>query len=321
MRSGWRRQLLTLVGGVLAFWAVMASAGWSGVMGWQAELFANFPAASVLAVGTAMVLLAFNSSLPAAALGSLALVGVTLSTMAPRPVLPAGDCEGETLKFATWNACFGKVDPQAVRRWVDAEQPDVIAFTEITQQLHGILEKSLRVQYPYTLGNPRGGPNGLAFFSKLPLANWKRESGDARYGTCELRWPAGPVCELIVAHPPAPTSGGWFRARGETLRELSAKIAGETRPVIVLGDLNATWAVRDFREFCHAAELLPATNYLPSWNAVLPDALRIPIDHVLARPRDFVAVSAAVGTEPGGSDHLPVVAEIGLRLRPATASR
>ncbi|MGH8048906.1 MAG: endonuclease/exonuclease/phosphatase family protein [Chthoniobacterales bacterium] len=317
----WRRRIVGTAGLLLAVWAVVAAAGWAGYLGWEAELFANFSMAPVLAAVAAVVLLALSFGRLAAGLGCVAFVMVIGCTMLPKPCLPAGVPAGATVRFATWNACLGGLSPQAVVRWIEANDPDVIAFEEITQKLHGELEKPLRARYPYYLGNPRSGPGGLAIFSKLPITNWQRLTGRTHFASCNLQWPGGPVCKIVIAHTPAPTSGGWYRARADVLHEVAASVMGEPRPLIVLGDFNSTWAVKDFRDFCRVTNLLPATNHLPSWNSALPGWLRIPIDHVLAQPSNFLVVATAAGSEGSGSDHLPVLAEIELRRPSLTAAR
>jgi len=307
-----------VAGGLLAAWAVVAATGLAGYLGWLAELPANFPIVPILAVGFGAALLVWCGSRIAAAFGGVAMVAVAAALILPKPVLPVGESHSPMLKFATWNAYLGELDPKAAFRWIESAKPDVIAFTEITQQLHGTLEKLLKEQYPYELGDPRSGPSGLAIFSKIPIANWKRNEARAYYAWCDLQWPGGAVCRVIIVHPPSPVHGAWYGGRARTLHAIAVQVVRDTQPLIVLGDFNSTWADTDFRAFLSRTGLAPASGYLSTWHAALPELLRIPIDHVLARPQDFRAITAEAGTEGGGSDHLPVMAGISLapKVRP-----
>lgn len=315
------RNAVAGAGALCSLWAGIAVAGWAGYGGWLVEMPANFPLVPVLAAGLGLALLAWSRGRFGTMAGAAALAVVVAGTFAPRPGLKIGAGGGGALKFATWNACLGKLDPDAIVAWIDANEPDVIAFTEITQQLHGVLKKALKARYPYLLGTPRSGPGGLALFSKVPIANWRRVPGDARFGTCELLWPGGGVCRIVVAHPTAPTTAERTSERNATLRELGMLCGSERGPVVVLGDFNATWAVKDFRAFCREGGLVTASGYLPSWNAEFPAFLRIAIDHVLVREGDFTVTARSVGDEAPGSDHLPVLARIALRSRGTSASR
>jgi endonuclease/exonuclease/phosphatase (EEP) superfamily protein YafD len=307
-----------VAGGLLVAWAVVAALGLAGYLGWQVELFANFSIVPILAVGLGALLLVWCGSRVAAALGGVAMVVVAAGLIVPKPVLPPGNPKEPALKFATWNAYLGQLDPKAALRWIESAKPDVIAFTEITQQLHGILEKLLKSQYPYTLGDPRSGPGGLAIFSKIPITQWGQNEQRAGFGWCDLQWPNGPVCRVIIVHPPSPVHGAWYGGRARTLHAIAVQVVRDTQPTIVLGDFNSTWADTDFRAFLSRTGLAPASGYLSTWHAALPELLRIPIDHVLARPQDFRAITAEAGTEGGGSDHLPVMAGISLapKVRP-----
>jgi len=224
------------------------------------------------------------------------------------------------LKIATWNTYIGRLDPAKAVAWIDANKPDVIAFTEMTNALHASLQPALAARYPYYAGNLRDGPGGLAVFSRAPVSHWDRPKKSA-YATFDLAWPGGGSCRVFLVHPSVPTGGAAYGRRGEAFRQLGALTAREAEPVIVLGDFNATWASVDFRTFCREGGLAPATGFRPSWHSALPEGLRIPIDHVLARPRDFTVISTAGGEPGAGSDHLPVLAELSPRPKRLSASR
>jgi endonuclease/exonuclease/phosphatase (EEP) superfamily protein YafD len=156
----------------------------------------------------------------------------------------------------------------------------------------------------------------MMVFSKIPVTNWQRvPKSSSPHASFEIAWPGGQPCKVFVVHPSVPTTEGGFVHRARAFDELAAVIGRQSVPVIVFGDFNSTWASKDFRKFCRASGLLPATDFLPSWHAGLPGIFQIPIDHILASAADFSAIRATSGHRGFGSDHLPVQAEISLKAR------
>jgi endonuclease/exonuclease/phosphatase (EEP) superfamily protein YafD len=317
MRAGTGRTALrwgsAVLGILLLGWALLAASGSAGLLGWLSELGANFRMLPVAAAVGASVLLGWSVGRWAAGFGGAACAVVLGLTLIPLPRLAGGSSEGRSLRLATWNACLGNVDPELVIRWIDAHRPDVIAFTEFTKPMHHALEKPLAARFPFVLGKPRNGPVGMMVFSRVPITNWSRPSRHQRWAAFDLEWPGGTMCRMLFVHPPPPTDGKRYAARAETLQSVADEASRTDGPLVVLGDMNSTWASAGFRRFCAAKELAPATNHAGSWPAMLPEFVRIAIDHVLASPRHFQSVSTVSGTEGGGGDHLPVLAEILLR--------
>jgi endonuclease/exonuclease/phosphatase (EEP) superfamily protein YafD len=104
-----------------------------------------------------------------------------------------------------------------------------------------------------------------------------------------------------------------FRPQDEQL-DRAARLAAQAPAggVVLLGDLNLTpWSPR-FRDLLDDAGLRDASMQLPfepTWRAPLP-FLGLAIDHVLTSPGLAVTCSR-IGADVG-SDHLPVIADIGI---------
>jgi endonuclease/exonuclease/phosphatase (EEP) superfamily protein YafD len=84
---------------------------------------------------------------------------------------------------------------------------------------------------------------------------------------------------------------------------------------VVLGDANATPWNASFGAMLAATglELANVGSWFASWPGGLPWFLRIPIDHVLVS--DAIGVHRVTLCGSVGSDHLPLVAEVGPRER------
>jgi endonuclease/exonuclease/phosphatase (EEP) superfamily protein YafD len=120
----------------------------------------------------------------------------------------------------------------------------------------------------------------------------------------------GPV-RLYSVHVVAPVGGGreeW----AEELRQLTAAIRAERRPVLVAGDFNATWGNRPFRRLTDAGLTDAAAALGRPLQMTWPRDRRLPpvmrIDHVLTTAG--LAVTSLRTGDGEGSDHRPLVAEI-----------
>ena len=117
------------------------------------------------------------------------------------------------------------------------------------------------------------------------------------------------VVLALHAHPP--TSPWAYAARNEALAWVEENLRGVDSDVVLLGDLNTSafsprfaQLVRDVGFECRS----PMRCSVGTWPAqVLP--LLTPIDHVLAG--GSLVVTKRIRGDATGSDHFPVIAEVG----------
>lgn len=187
------------------------------------------------------------------------------------------------------------------------DDPDAALMAEVD---------ALEADYPYGIAWPAADGRSLRFLSRFPVR--AREVFNPQWApgrpalrmTLDVRGVALTVFALHT-HPPA---AGWsLQARNETLDWVADSLDGLQGDALVVGDLNLSAFSPRFRRFVRASGLdceSPWTCAIASWPSWLPPAAT-PIDHVLARG-DLVVENLRRG-ERTGSDHWPVVAEVGYR--------
>ena len=121
---------------------------------------------------------------------------------------------------------------------------------------------------------------------------------------------------IVATHVPAPWPGP-ARRWVAGLAELGRAVRLETRPVVVAGDLNATWDHRPFRDLMRTGLRDAAiegghggARTWPNDRRLVPPLLRL--DHILVSGEVTVA-GYRIG--PGrGSDHRSVTAELAVSV-------
>jgi len=195
----------------------------------------------------------------------------------------------------------------------DAYAPDLLGFVEVDPRWVRALDRTLP-GYRYRLEAPRNDSFGVALYSRLRLEEGAvRSLGPDRHPAVIARLKVGgrPV-RVVLFHAQAPLARSETRARNAELAGLAALHAAFDEPLVVLGDLNVTPWSPAFRQLLQVGQLRDSRRghgIQGSWPSWAP-GLRIPIDHVLVSA-EWRVTRRTLGA-PHGSDHLPVVAELGL---------
>jgi endonuclease/exonuclease/phosphatase (EEP) superfamily protein YafD len=194
---------------------------------------------------------------------------------------------------------------------IDKESPDIIALQEIDDNWVRTI-KSLCSEYPFYEFCPRRDNFGIAVLSKVSLQNIQVKS------FCKTMVPSivADVAiqesnfRLIITHPVPPASPGYYSMRNEQLGQIAEYVKNETRPCVIVGDLNLTmWSY-------YHEKLLEETGMknarigfgiFPTWPTILPP-LYIPLDHCLCS--SDIQVKSFRTTDRIGSDHLPFVVDL-----------
>ncbi|MGB0769073.1 MAG: endonuclease/exonuclease/phosphatase family protein, partial [Phycisphaeraceae bacterium] len=127
----------------------------------------------------------------------------------------------------------------------------------------------------------------------------------------------GDTISVLSIHPLPPVSVLYARARDATLYAAGEWAAEQADPCIVVGDFNATPWSTAFRDLRSSGELVNSQvgfGRAPTWPASLNTLGMIPIDHLL-HSGELTTVNRVVG-EANGSDHLPLIVEIGWKAGP-----
>ncbi len=220
----------------------------------------------------------------------------------PRPGQPV-------LRILDANVSQDNFDLAPLAAEVRRYQPDVVAMEEVTKPAYTSL-MATGVMKPYSrhslLFLPDSGSLGMALWSRYRLSDMKQWYA---YGHPELRaWvhlPGGRRVRLDVVHTLAPYGSGepgpWARQMVAIKQELSR----EPRPLVVVGDLNATWYDWHFQAILHLGLRDAAVEAGQGWRMTFPaNQWPVPpyarIDHVL-HSAGVGLVSYAVVDVPGSA--------------------
>lgn len=207
---------------------------------------------------------------------------------------------------------------------IDRIDPDLICAVEVDERWVGQLE-SLHDRYPHRVLHPLDNTYGMALYSKLPLVNVEvkylvRDDVPSIHAGVVLRnrFP----CQLHLVHPkpPAPAEAKTTRARDRELLLLADFIDATESAVIVAGDLNDvawSWTTKRFIALSELRDLRVGRGLYSTFHARLP-FLRFPLDHVFCS--DHFSLQRMERLSSIGSDHFPILVELGLRDRDLSRS-
>jgi endonuclease/exonuclease/phosphatase (EEP) superfamily protein YafD len=200
---------------------------------------------------------------------------------------------------------------------VQKEQPDIITFEEIDQTWLDQL-KPLSEAYPYKQSVPQDNNFGIGLYSKFPLKNIKLEHFGKPYRGMVFPFISAtvhaeklPSFTVMAAHPLPPMGG--FHTRNSQLADMAARRSTFGKNLIIAGDMNLSQWSSYFGDFTKISGLRDSQlgfGVQPTWPSTA-FLMLTPIDHVLVS-ENFVVLDRRIGPDVG-SDHLPVIVELGLR--------
>ncbi len=290
-------------------------------LSWTFELFAHFRAQYFFA-GLLIALDLWLVRHRLLSLAALALTAWHAIVVVPAMFAPAQAAQAaprQALRVLSINV-FGYNDQH--RRMLDyvrAERPDVLIVIEVTPSWGEALQ-ALRSEYAYSWVLPTGVRAGMAMLSReQPIGTRLVDLGNTGEPSMlmTVRTADGPV-SVLGTHLYWPLGPGDSRVRNTQLAGI-ARVARETRePLLVAGDLNVTPFSPQFTATLHDGGLRSCADdrLVPTWPARIP-FLFIQIDHCLVS--DTLAVRDFHTGPYVGSDHYPIVMEVGVEAPPATA--
>lgn len=303
-----RRWAATALAALGALTGAAGLAGTAADAWWFLDLFAHFRVQYAVLLALCAIGLSLLGRHWVAA-GCLALAAANATFALPYlRAAPPGTTAGAPLRVVSLNVYKHNGDYERVRRYLRAEQADVVVLVETTPAWSRELA-SLRDLYPHAAYAPRAGSAGVMLLSRTPILQWLPVflGGAPESGIRARIAPHGHPLDVMGVHLTWPMRAELAARRNRELDGL-ARVARATRvPLVVLGDFNDTrysptfarllrdGALRD----CAAGRGLSGTwptSFLP---------LRIQIDHCLHTRGVW---TESFDTGPGvGSDHYPVV--------------
>jgi endonuclease/exonuclease/phosphatase (EEP) superfamily protein YafD len=232
-----------------------------------------------------------------------------------RPRVLAADVHSPVFRLITFNIWHHNSEIPSVARFFERSNADVLVVQEATPMQARQLRQRL-ISYRYSMVDGTLD-DGTIIFSRWPIENSRYlelVDGGARTASVSIRWREQPV-QILGVHLHWPLGRRVSRFRNAELEALAALASTSTsRPLLVAGDFNITPWSSFYQRFVTAANLNDADvgQGLPaSWPAVL-GPLGIRIDHCLYSPQ-WNVIATRTGPELG-SDHLPVIVDLRLRV-------
>jgi endonuclease/exonuclease/phosphatase (EEP) superfamily protein YafD len=309
---------------VMFFAFVPSVLGLLGRWGWLLDLCNHFrfQCAAVLLVTTLGLLL-----LRSWRMAGLSAAGLILNLVFVMPLYLGSPGESDPgrprMTVMHYNVNTGNRDHTGVIAEIQSHQPDLLFVQEVNNRWLDHLESRLN-GYELVVEDARTDNFGIACFVRLPKNDsaaititdsrtFDPTNGLAQVPVIEvtLDWD-GQAVSVLSIHPLPPVSVHYAKARNATLEAAGQWSANQQTPHVITGDFNATPWSTSFRDLQSTGELVNSQvgfGRSPTWPAGLNTLGMIPIDHLL-HSKGLVTVDRAIG-EANGSDHLPLVVEIG----------
>lgn len=220
---------------------------------------------------------------------------------------------GPTLTVLSANIQVGAGDVGALAKLVRENRVDALAVLEVTDEAaQRIAASSIAADLPHSIVRPAALADGTALYSRHPLKSTGLVPGFVMNAlTAVATVPGRGDVQLFALHPMPPLDPDTWDSE---LRRIGTLLQGvpEGRPVVALGDYNATYDHVRFRSLFTGgyrdAGQLAGAGWLPTYptDKVYPPV--VGIDHVLLRG---LGAAEVTGHEVPGADHRALLARVG----------
>lgn len=255
---------------------------------------------------------------------SFLIIGTILNAWQIMPIFfkPASPevISAEKLKILHMNVLGTNRNYTFARNLIHEVNPDILVLAEYNSRWRYALENNgdlKRFPYQYVV---KYGNDGL--YSKFPLKSAQVEymsPGKDPTTVVHFLLNKEPVT-LLMVHPRPPVKPHWYARHKRQFAKWEKDYARYGENVLIVGDLNTSPWSATFQHLLAVTGLRDSQmgfGVQPSWPVSIPKGNikltllpMIPIDHVLVSER-FVVLERKLGPNVG-SDHLPVIVELGL---------
>ncbi|GHC69202.1 endonuclease/exonuclease/phosphatase family protein [Limoniibacter endophyticus] len=260
-----------------------------------------------------------------AALG-LSLALASFLTLVPLQTLlqnPSRDAHaslsesGPLYRLLQLNLRFDNPDPTRVLSLIGRENPDIIIFQEVSEQV-SMLPERLKHLYSHQIKCPDISAVGsVAILSRRPFLTQPlcEKSGRLAIVTVDLNGQPVQVAGVHLGWP-------WPFEQPEEVASLEPVFAALADDALVAGDFNAAGWSNTVRRIALAGGLTRGSHTSPTWlHHSLPKVLRpivgLPLDHALSK--GAVQIVNIRSGEDAGSDHTPLLIDFAIGREPSLA--
>lgn len=220
----------------------------------------------------------------------------------------------ERIRLLSANVLQTNRETTRLKRMLVEHEPDIFLALEADKWWADQLA-FLKDRMPHTLQCPLDNLYGMLLFSRWPLEDGKIQflvEDDKPSMHAAVRLPDGRIFRLVCLHPapPSPTENEKSTERDAELILIARNVAKETRPALVVGDLNdVAWSrtTRLFRKISCTLDPRVGRGLYNTFHARYV-FLRWPVDHLFHTKHFTLARLQRLGAF--GSDHYPVLAEL-----------
>ena len=226
---------------------------------------------------------------------------------------------GKTLRLMSINLYFHNENEQAIMRSIDDADPDVLVLVEVTPwSFANVIHKHLLERYQYVVQPPIWGVGTVLSRVPFRIGEPARNAGGS-FGRSPVVFDVnGTDVALYAVHLVSPGHAWLVEQNRKQVAHFAGIAAAETRPMVIVGDCNFTQLTPNaaalhragFRSSHELVGLGLGNTWGPRWWPSLDWLPGVRIDHIWLSPR-LTATSQRVGIDTG-SDHRPIIAEIGL---------
>jgi endonuclease/exonuclease/phosphatase (EEP) superfamily protein YafD len=217
------------------------------------------------------------------------------------------------LRLASANLLYENRDFDRTLQGLVTLDADVLALCEVTPEMRQHLRR-LETSHPHALDTcAPENVYGILILSRFPLTLRSTGVGEdptPRHIAADLSIGTDTI-GLIAIHPTNPlrfSRAHRIPAEFDAVADLCRTAPAD---LVLIGDCNAAGWSSSLRALERATGVANDGKMRPSWPIWVPPLVRLPLDHVWVRGR-VALLKAGLGPR-FGSDHLPLVAEIGWR--------
>jgi endonuclease/exonuclease/phosphatase (EEP) superfamily protein YafD len=163
--------------------------------------------------------------------------------LAPKEmVVSKNRSQDSALKVFTANVLQTNREYGKLLEQIRQTDPDLVFLVE-TDTVWAEAVKELNDKYPFTIKKPLGNTYGLLFFSRLPLKNSRllfRTDDEVPSIETEVQLSSGHWIRVFGLHPKPPvfSESLYSTAKDKELMKVAFEVEKESKPCIVMGDLN-----------------------------------------------------------------------------------
>jgi endonuclease/exonuclease/phosphatase (EEP) superfamily protein YafD len=244
----------------------------------------------------------------AAALVGLGLLAVVWPQWAPEGERPSPGAP--VIRVYSANVWIRNPDVAAIRRSIEAADADIVMLIELGPEARDHMDDLLE-GYPYRTETRSSGERleRAVIAARFPISEFGRRADGLHAIMATGETPLGPMT-FIVTHLTRPWPFEYQYGQISQVESLTERVAPLDGPVLIAGDFNSVTAGRIGRMIRTDMDLVAAPGWPGTWPSQAPSPLGMTIDQVYVT-RDLAVRSRRLG-EPNGSDHRPVITEIGL---------